>query len=227
MKFKSALVTQVSGSVGGMTGAHNQGGLYFRGRSIPVNPNTSFQQVVRNAVSQLSTRFSQTLTAAQRAAWAVYAANVPLVDRLGDSRNVTSIAQYVRSNTPILQSGGTVVDDGPTTFALPTFSDPSFTVDATADEVDVGFTDTDAWANEAGGYMLVYASRPQSASIGYFKGPYRYAGKVTGAATPPTSPETIALPFPVAAGHQVFFKVSVVRADGRLSSPFRGVAVAA
>jgi len=202
--------------------------MYFRARSIPVNPNTTQQQAVRNYLSQLSTAWLQVLTQVQRDAWAVYASNVPLVDALGEARSTTGLAHYIRSNVPILQNGGTRVDDGPVVFALPTFTAPTFTVAAAADTVSVGYDNSDGWATEDDGYMFVYASRPQSASINYFKGPYRLAGKVEGnTAVPPTSPEVINLPFPVAVGHQVFFKVSVARADGRVSSPFRGFAIAA
>ncbi|KKM06452.1 hypothetical protein LCGC14_1743870, partial [marine sediment metagenome] len=48
MLFKSGLITQGSGSIGGLTASHNRGGMYFRARTIPTNPATSFQTVVRN-----------------------------------------------------------------------------------------------------------------------------------------------------------------------------------
>jgi len=226
MKFRSATVTAVSGSIGGLTGSHNKGGMYFRARSQPVNTNTSFQQVVRNFLSQVTAAWQQILTAAQRAAWETYAANVPLIDSLGESRNVSGIAMYVRSNVIRLQAGLARIDAGPTTFSLPTFTAPTVAVDATADEMDVAYTSTDAWAGEVGGAMIAFASRPQAASINYFRGPYRLAGIVAGAATPPTSPETLTLPFPVVVGHVVHSKIAVVRADGRLSSPFRLSSVA-
>jgi hypothetical protein len=45
---------------------------------------------------------------------------------------------------------------------------------------------------------------------------------VNGAATPPTSPATITLPFVTGpALSKLFMKVVAVRADGRPSSPFR------
>jgi hypothetical protein len=120
------------------------------------------------------------------------------------------------------------VDDGPTDFTLGGFTNPSFGIDATADEVDVTFTNTDAWANEDDSFALVYASRPQNASIDFFKGPYRFAGVIAGdLAVPPTSPAAIALPFATVAGQKVFLKLSVSRADGRLSQTFRGFGIGA
>lgn len=222
MKFKSALVTQASGSVGGATFAHNKGGLYIRARSIPTNPSSAQQQVVRNAMAQLTSRWTDTLTAAQRAAWTVYAELVPILDSLGEARTIPPLAMYVRCNVPRLQAGQAVVDDGPTTYTLGTMSDPTVSVDATADEFDLGYTNTDAWATTTGGFLFASASRPQNATINFFKGPYRFAGLVTGdTTTPPTSPETIALPFACVAGQTIFFQIRASLADGRLTAPFR------
>ena len=58
MLFKSAAFTQASGSVGGLTFAHNRGGMYTRARSIPVNPKT--QQTGRCREAQWSQMNEQT-----------------------------------------------------------------------------------------------------------------------------------------------------------------------
>jgi hypothetical protein len=72
LKFTSQIVAGASGSIRGLTASHNRGGQYFRGRTIPTNPNSVFQQAVRNNLSVLQTRFLSTLTAAQRLAWTTY-----------------------------------------------------------------------------------------------------------------------------------------------------------
>jgi len=222
MKFKSGLVTQVSGSFGGMTGSHNAGGLYFRARSIPVNTNTIQQQVVRNLMSQLTSRWVNTLTQAQRDAWSVYASLTPIADSLGDARPIPPLAMYVRSNIARGQVGLSTIDDGPTTAGLPTLSPVTFTAMPAADTVDVAFDNTDAWAIQLGGGLTVFASRPQNQTINFFAGPYRLAGVILGATVPPTSPANFALPFPIAPGQRVFFQVRALDPDGRVSSPFRG-----
>ncbi len=222
MLFKSQLVTQVSGSIGGITGSHNSGGIYFRARAIPTDPNTNQQQAVRTLMQQLSNLWVNTLTQAQRDAWLVYALLVPLTGPLGDLRTVSALNQYVRSNLPRLQQGMGRRDDAPTIFDTGDFQATVDAIDATADEVDVGFDPGQAWIDEDNAACLVYCSRPQNASIGYFRGPYRLAGAVNGSSTvPPTSPTSIALPFPVVAGQVVFSKLAVTRDDGRLASPFR------
>lgn len=228
MKFKSAAFTQASGSVGGMTFSHNAGGLYVRARSIPTDPASVRQVAVRNAMTQVSAAWIDTLTQAQRDAWETYAANVPLVDRLGDPINVSGLNMYQRTNVIRLQSSLGRLDAAPIIFNLGSFSDPSFAIDTAADEVDVTFVDTDTWANEDDSSMIVFGSLPQNQTINFFKGPYRVLGTIDGdSITPPTSPAALSLSVPVSAGQRDFFRVRVSRADGRLSGEFRGTAVAA
>jgi len=228
MIFTSPIISAGSGSVAGLTFSHNAGGMYVRARAIPTDPNSPEQQAVKALVGNLAGLWNSLLTSVQRDAWNVYAANVPLLNPLGQQRNVSGIAMYIRSNTARLQGTLARVDDAPTVFTLGDFTNPSFGFDATADEVDVTFTAADAWANEDAAAMLVYASRPQNDSINFFKGPYRFAGEILGdAITPPTSPAAIAAPFPASAGQRVFERIVVVRADGRVSLDFRGQSDAA
>lgn len=225
MKFKSQIATQVSGSVGGTTYARNKGGMYMRARGIPVNPSTPEQQAVRNATSQLSARWSDTLTDAQREAWGVYATNVPLIDTLGDSRTVSGMNMYVRSNVIRLQVGLARIDTAPANYTLPTFNVTSVTADDAdgTGNVSIAYSAGDAWATAVGGALIVYTSRPQSPGITFFKGPYRYAGRVNGAGTPPVSPQVIIPAFSLAGegGNALFVAIRCVTPDGRLSGTQR------
>jgi hypothetical protein len=225
MIFKSGLVTQASGSLGGITFSHNAGGMYMRARAIPTNPNTTFQQTIRGFVSALVDHWGNTLTQVQRDAWILYANNVPLLNSLGEPINVSGLNMYVRSNVPILQGSLPRADAAPTDFNLGEYTNPSFALDEPNDEIDVTFVDTDAWANEDDSAMLIFTSRAQSPTINYFKGPYRLAGAILGdGITPPTSPAVLGLPFVVAPGQRIFARAEVVRADGRLSADFLGQA---
>lgn len=224
MLIKSGLMTQASGSLGGLTASHNKGGLYLRARTVPTNPNTTFQQEIRGFMSTLTSLWGNTLTALQREAWATYAAAMEIVNPLGDDRTLTGLNHYVRSNVPRLQAGLPRVDDGPTTFNLGDFTQPTAIAgDATLNNIDFAFTTTDDWAGEDDAAMLVRGSREQPPTINFFKGPYRYADKVDGdGVTPPTSPAALGSAFNLTAGNLVFVTFAVTRADGRLSAPFRG-----
>ena len=219
MLILSPIVSKWSGSLAGIVGSHNKGGMYLRQRSTPINPNTSFQQAIRNAVKLFTADWTDVLTSVQRDAWEVYAQNQPLTNTLGESRQIPPLAHYVRSNVSRDQAGLTRVDDAPVLFTLPTFTDPSFAVTGSTGAVSVTFDDADDWANEDGGALLLYGSRPQSAGINFFNGPYRFLDVIEGdAITPPTSPFAATSPFLGTTGSKYFFFVRVSRADGRLSS---------
>ena len=221
MKLKSTMIASGSGSIGGTTLSHNRGGMYLRNRSIPVNPSSAFQQAVRNATGLLAAAWGATLTAAQRSAWEVYASNVPLVDVLGDARAVTGQNMYIRSNVPRIQAGIAIINTAPTNYNLGSYTPPTVTFNATTDVAAVAFTNTDAWAAAVGGFMLWWFSRPLGPAVNFHKGPFRYAGKIDGAVSAPTSPQNVTLPYPIAVGQKVFGYCRVIQVDGRLSTPFR------
>jgi len=222
VKYKSALVTEASGSIGGLTASHNRGGQYMRARAIPVNSNTLQQQAVRSLMASLSAAWGSVLTQAQRDGWEAYADQVPLPDALGEPRKGTGLNHFVRCNVGRQQAGIARIVTAPAIFDLGSFTAPVLgVVDASDGTASLAYTNTDAWAAAVGGYMLVYASQGSPPATGYFKGPYRYAGKVAGAAVPPTSPYACPLPFAVQTGQKVFVKVNFIQVDGRYSSPFR------
>lgn len=221
MKFTSPVYSAASGSIAGLTYSRNKGGMYCRARAVPTDPNTAFQQTVKNIISQLAVAWTA-LSAAQRNAWAVWAANMSFTNTLGASILYTPQNCYNLCNVQRLQAGVAAISTAPVIFDLATLTPPVPTITAAGTTVSVAYTNTDAWANEAGGYLLIYASRPQSPTINFFKSPYRFAGKVTGAVAPPTSPAVITLPFTSGpTGSKQFFRFVAVRADGRPSPDFR------
>jgi len=218
-------ISEARGSQGGTTASRNRFGQYLRQRSKPVNPNSSRQVAVRGQFQSLANRWVSTLTQAQRDAWDQYGENVTWQNALGLAIKLTGYNHYQRSNVAILQAGGSVVDDGPTLYNLPE-ADPTFnaTISEATQEISVTFDDSLEWANEDGGYMLISMSQPKSGSRKYIGGPYRVAGSIAGnSSSPPTSPQTIAVPFAVAEGQNVEVLARIIRADGRVSTPFRVV----
>ena len=219
MLFKSGIITQGSGSFGGLTASHNRGGMYFRARTIPTNPNTAFQVVVRVATANLVNLWQSILTQAQRDEWEVYAANVAFINRLGDPTFLSGLNQYVRSNVPRIQAGLTRLDDAPSVFNTGDFTQVTFVATETAQITSIAFDNTDVWANETGSSLVVYISRPQNDTINFFQGPYRFAGTIDGDdTTPPTSPAAVPAPFAFVEDQKLFGYVRVTRVDARLST---------
>lgn len=229
MLFKPFLVAEMSGSIGGITASRNRGGPYLRQRVVPVNPGTAPQTQVRNIFGQLAAQWTNTLTTTQRTAWDVYALNVPLLNLLGESRTVTGLNMYQRSNVPRIQNGLQRVDDGPTTFNLGDFTAPTITSFTAPTTLSLAFTPADDWVSEDGAALLLFGSRDTGIAINFFKGPYRkYDAQLLGdLAMPPTSPFAGVNPFNITAANQVFLRAAVTRADGRYSLVTRVTAVAA
>jgi len=222
-------VADIRGSIGGTVFSKNRYGSYSRNRTIPVNPGSAKQTKIRSTMGQIRNAWFGVLTPAQRAAWAVYAANVEVLNRLGESIKLTGWNMFARTNANLLYNDEAIVAAAPTEFSLAEAdSTLAITISAAQQQISVAFDEEMDWCDEVGSHLILYASRPQNPTVNYFKGPYQVAGKISGdAETPPESPVTMAVPFAVVEGQKVFAQARIVRADGRLSEPFRCVGTCA
>ena len=220
-------VADIRGSIGGTVFSRNRSGAIARNRTVPVNPASAKQTKIRSVMSVVRNAWYNTLTAAQRTAWDSYAEAVEVQNRLGESIKLTGWNHFCRSAACLLYNDLAIVADGPTEMALPEQDGTiSITASAASGEISVAFDDEAAWLDETGSHLLVYASRGQAPTINFFKGPYQIAGTVDGDdSTPPTTPATITAPFTLIEGQKVFCQFRIVRADGRLSAPFRASCV--
>jgi hypothetical protein len=220
VKFKSQLVTQVSGSIGGLTGSHNAAGMYFRARTIPVNPNTAYQQTVRQYMATASQVWSTTLSENTRENWRSYAANTPLTSGMGDPQYISGFSHFVRSYTAALLANVDVVAFfAPGVNLLATGTLPRITVTEGSYQINLTFDNTDDWATVTKGAMLVFAGRPQNIGRNYFSGPYRYCGCVQGdSITPPTPPALLDYPWDGDVDQKIFGYVRFLDGDRKLSS---------
>lgn len=228
--FKQGMVVgQGSGSIGGVVLSHNRGGNYIRSLVFPVNPKSSRQNVVRQALSDAVAAWNA-LTDTARDGWKTYANAIPWPSRIGISITLTG-AQMFRSCWCAAKAAGiTPVTTPPATLVRPGL-DPTVaaTVDASDHKVSVTFDNTMAWATAVGGHMAIYMSRPQGPTVNFCNGPFTFLGKVDGAVVAPTSPaDFTSLPFTVSAGQKIFFKYRLINVDGRVSPEgfFRAVVVA-
>lgn len=216
-------IIQMSGSVAGNTHARNRYGNYIRAKTKPVNPNTPRQQGVRAAVAELVARWAQTLDAAQRAAWNLYADNVNMKNKLGETIHLSGFNHFIRSNAWLARLGGTIVDDGPVIFELPA-QDPGFHITASeaTQQITWGYDDTMDWANETDSWLLLYQGQPQNPQRNFFAGPWRNCSQLQGVTgAPPASPLITGVVFAIAELQHLWGYARILRADGRLSEPFR------
>jgi len=217
------IATGASGSIGGLTVSRNRYGFYARARTTPVNPNTGRQMAARARFAAAANLWSASLTQAYRDGWQTYADAIVWKGSLGLDCKLTGFAHFLRSCTSRLCAGLFPVLPAPVLLTLPE-SDPYFetTVDEAGQEISVAFDNALGWANETGGAMLISMSSPKGEGRDYIGGPFRTAGVILGVTgTPPTSPEVIDCPFPVAEDQKVDCIASILRVDGRVSQPFQ------
>ncbi len=222
VKFGGGII-EMRGALGGNVFSRNSTGNYVRSKTTPINPNTANQVAVRASLAQLTVRWSETLSAANRTAWNLYAASVQVTNKIGESINISGFNHYLRSGIEFLNRLGGFTDAGPVVFEIPE-ADPTLAITATeaGQTLSVTFDNTLPWANETGATMLLYQGTPQNAQRNFFDGPWRFIGNVLGDdAVPPVSPVVVPVDFAIAEGQRQWIYARIRRVDGRLSEPFR------
>ncbi len=217
------IVAEVRGSVGGQTFSRNRFGAYIRNRSVPVNPNSSRQQAIRNIMAFVVNFWSQQLGITQRDAWDVYAENITFTNSLGQSYKITGFNHFVRSNIARQIYGLSIVSDGPTVLILPpTDADFATEISEASQLITVTFDDTQPWAGENSASMSIHQGIPQNSARSFYGNNFRLLGILSGSASSSlTSPQTIAVDRPVAEGQRNWTFGRIQRADSRISVPFR------
>ena len=216
-------IIQMSGSIAGNTYARNRYGNYARARTKPTNPNTDKQQVIRSIMAYLTEKWSTGLTAAQRAAWETYADNVSMLNRLGETVQLSGMNHFIRSNSYRRHFATNWVAAGPVIFELPTKdATMTVTVSEATQQFTLTFDDGLDWCSEDSAFLGVYMGVPQNAQRNFFAGPYQKNWCYWGASgVPITSPQIGDVQFAVSEGQHLWFRFRISRADGRLSEAFR------
>jgi len=218
-----AMVSELSGSIGGSTFARNRTGAYVRNRSIPVQPNTTRQQQVKSIMQQVVHHWQELLSDSERDQWKTYAAQISWNNVFGDEAKLTGYNHFVRTNTARLLCGLEIVEAGPAVFTLPE-ADSTLSVAASAatQELTVTFDDTAAWCDEDGAALAIYTGQPISPTRNFYAGPWRFADSIDGdSVTAPSSGATVACPFTFQADQKLVIRARLLMADGRMSRPFR------
>jgi len=211
-------VVQMSGSIGGDTFARNRFGNYVRPRTKPTNPNTAGQVQIRSCVSFLTESWSDDLSSGQRADWGVYASNVPMKNRLGETVKLSGFNHFIRSNTVRKMQHLTIIEEAPTEFTLAN-KDAFFAVDLdeSPQKITVTLDYAMEWLSETGAFMHIRQGLPQNGSRNFFGGPYRNVGVILGSGTPWDEPVPFTPVFTLGEGQRCWISGRIHRLDGRVS----------
>lgn len=212
-------IVQMSGSIAGNTHARNRYGNYVRARTKPVNPNSARQQEIRNAITECTDRWGQTLTALQRAAWNLYADNVAMKNKLGEAIHLSGFNHYIRSQSWARARNQATNDVAPVIFELAE-KDPTFniTISEGTQQVSVIFDIAMDWCIDDGAILWFFEGQPQNAQRNFFKGPWKYNNCIPGnSVAPPASPVVVATVNPVSEGQHIWYNARILRSDNRMS----------
>lgn len=220
-------VVQMSGSIAGTVFSRNRFGNYTRPRTKPVNPRSQRQMGIRTIMMFLAEQWRESpMTDAIRTAWQTYADSVNWQNRLGEQVTLTGFNMFIMGNACLIDVGASLVTAAPAALGLPP-GDPNMVVSnvtAAAQTFDLAFDDGFDWCDEDDAYLIMHQGKPVSSSHNFFGGPFRRCAFIEGdLAIPITSPQ-LALPnigFTLVEGQKVWWQARIVRADGRVSTPFR------
>lgn len=218
MLFKSALGT-FSGKIGNFVASHNKGGRYFRTLTIPVNPQSTRQTLVREQLSGLAKAWAAELTEPQRLTWTNLADRVTFTNALGDQHKISGIALFIRQNTPLLIAGESRLDVAPGNINVSSLSSVSLEAfESPAGDFTVTFTPA-LLPTEA---LVVYGIGNVSPGISNANSLMKYIVTSAGGAVSPYSsaPEYEFIP-----GQKMFARVHILNKINGSMSP--GVVVSA
>jgi len=219
MLFSSPVYSKASGSIAGITYGHGRGGMYTRARSTPTNPGSERQQTIRHAVGSLAPYWGQKLDAGQRAAWNLYAANVPWQNPLGQTIFLTGHQHFMRCNVPRIQASIAIIEDAPTVYNLGTWTAPTIFVANDTPWIFLLPNIDDAWALDPDAYLIVHCGKSVGPGRSFYRGPWRYAGKTAGDPVGIIPPIVHTSPWRWSENNICWVLCRVMQADGRLSMP--------
>jgi hypothetical protein len=230
MKIRSAILTEMSGKLGGAVGSESRGGIqYLRKLVIPSNPQTALQTANRNGVAGAASYWRSSLSAANQALWEAIATGSEtgqtLFSKVNNARlyaNSAGLTVAVASGItplPVLQvppaslstlySGCTAVVD-----------DSSNNLTVTNSNVNDAFlAESDYLVGAACGVQWIYITPQQNYSRLSRQHPYRLA-RVTVNGGPGVAAQVIdlaALGLATTAGQIMYFRTVVQTPTGALS----------
>lgn len=181
------LVGQMSGRLGSAIASHNKGGPYFRNGTIPVTSTTSYALAAKARLGSQSQSWTS-LSAANRQAWEEWAAQNPIVDRLGFQRILSGIAAFNQINTRLGAAGQTLLTTPPIIASPGSLLTLVVDGDIGAGDMDLTFTATPLGAGQM---LWIRACLVDSPAINNVNSLLRFIGVSAAAETSPFDIETL------------------------------------
>ena len=231
MKISSAILTTMSGKLGGAVGSTARGGIqYLRKLVIPANPQTALQTAMRNGIAGVSAYWKSTLSPTNMLTWIALATGEETGQTLfGKVNNVRAYANG--AGLTVAVSSGIAplprIEVAPASLST-LYSGCTAVVDDSSNNLTVTNADVnDAWLQNSDylsaecGVQYHYLTEQQSASRQSRANPYRLV-RVTVYGGPSVAAQVIdlaALGMATTSGKIMYYKTQVQAPDGSLSIP--------
>lgn len=181
MKVKfSALVSDMRGKLNGSVASRNRSSSYLRNKVTPVNPNTSYQQAIKN---RLTTRAQawRGLTQAQRDSFNSAVSGFAKTNIFGDLRSPSGFNLYCLLNSNLVNAGQSVINTPPTSSSVSTVAIGALTAAFGTPALSLAL----GAAVPTGTVMVVCATPALSAGKSFVRSEFRQIKVVAAAATSP------------------------------------------
>lgn len=167
-----ALITELAGSIGGITFQRNSSGSIARLKpNMPVN-STAPQQLQQNKLSQLISQWPS-LSSADKLSWETFAGLHNHVNEFSDVKHLSGFQWFMSCNLNLLIVGESVITTAPAWIVLA--APGIFTLSADANNFDITFAAPYVPATD---YTILYFTPPlRQSSMGMRKSTF-YAGPV-------------------------------------------------
>ena len=163
-----AVVSVLSGKIGGTVFARNRGGAYARSYAIPTRVTSDHAQQIKAAFAAASQAYAN-LTTAQIAAWDQYGQENPVSNRIGQLITLKGQSWFVGCNARLIVAGETLISVPPILAApvIAVADNPVVDVLGTTATIDVAAHTADASIR-----VIVYGARSVSAGKRYMENLY-------------------------------------------------------
>lgn len=218
MLFRGSFVSDVRGSLGGITASRNRAGNYLRARVKPTQVPSDPRSRARADLGSQASAW-QALTSVQRDAWNDVATVWTSVNRIGESIKLSGFGWFCKANASLALGGQAAVTAPPTTIPSTELHPPTALVlDISAHSLTASVDSGDPWAGSATARLLVFITQGQNPGRASPSGGFTFVAAFPGNASPVTAITTATLPVALTTGRVYFVRFVAVDALGRVSA---------
>lgn len=242
MLFRGTWIGPASGKLNGNVASHNRGGQYLRVHTIPTDPNTATQRLMRQAITDAATQW-QADTPEERQGWENWGRRHPRPNALGDAHTHSGWNEFCRWAVPRYYANAALSLGLGVGNAVPQGDEAKLSTAPTGSLITgntifrLTYDPADWWVHDHDNALLLYlcttlsepgvrgihALRP---TINWFRGPYQLVAAQPGDEEGSLSGHLdFTLPVTALENERMFWRAVLSTDDHGQSTEYTGVAI--